>query len=341
MSRNLKQEPFRIGILGCGVFAQRRILSALAETPEVLVIDLQKRDPDEAKVVAKRFGIQHSCSTREQLLSNSDIEGVFICTLNPSHEEDAIACAKAGKHAICEKPLALEAEAVVRMIDTFREVNKKFLVGHCARFKPAIRRARDFIRNKKMGELLGLRAFFSFQPPAYNWRYDWNQGGGAFRDIGIHAIDFVRFVTGEEIVAVQAMADAQFDPANGRADISGRAILRVESGVMAEISVSFDQIGRNGFEVIGNEGILMGWHSFRPGNDPGEHLRFFNEVGFSEISLPKNNMYAEELCHFAEVASNEVAPVIAAEEGLANQRVLDAIYQSVAEKREIELSAGD
>ncbi len=341
MSRNVREEPLRIGILGCGAFAQRRLLTCLNQTPEVKVISIQKRDADEARVVARRFGVPRSYSSREEMLADPELEAVFICTANQCHEEDAIACAQAGKDTICEKPLSVNSESVRRMIHAFQEADRQLLVGHSCRFKPAVRKAREYVRDGRLGQVRAIRGFFNIIPPQYNWRHQRENAGGAVYDVGVHVIDFFRFVLGQEIVSVLAAADVDTMRGEGRADNSARIIVRMESGVLGEINVSFDQFPRNGFEVVGDKALLQGWMTFRQSNEPGESLRLCSEVGFSEVPLNQANIYVEELRHVANVFANGEPTILGSEVGLANQRVLDAVFRSIEEKREIAVETAD
>jgi len=335
MSRDLISNPLRLGILGCGNFAQRRILTALPEAPFVKVVCIHKRDPDEARVAARRFGIPRSCTTREELLNDPEIEAVMVTTINPLHEEDALACAQAGKHAIVDKPLAMTAESARRMVEAFRQARLKLLVGHSCRFRPSVRRAREVFRAGKLGAIQSMRGFFSVAPPAYNWRFDWELGGGVMRDLGIHLIDLFRTVSGGQVRSVMALPDAAFSPDEGRADRSMRVLLTFDGGFQGEISVSYNEYGRNGFEITGERAVLLGWQTLRQSDSPGESLQLFSDRGFSNISLPKSNMYAEELQHAASVFADDATPSISGEEGVANQIVLDAVYQSALERREV------
>ena len=334
MGRDLKKDPLRLGILGCGSFMQRRILTALPETPTVQVVNLQKRDRNEAAAVARRFNVPRFTATREELLADPEIEAVFIGTPNAMHEEDALACAKAGKHTLCEKPMAASTAGAQRMIEAFEQAGLQLLVGHCLRFKAATVRAREMLQSGRLGELRALRGFYSFPMPLGQWRSDWAMGGGVLLDLGIHIIDFIRFVSGQEIVGVSAMADPAFNPAEKRADRTVRALLRLSSGATASMAVSYDEPFINGFEVIGAKEALLGWRSLRQSYDPGECLRHVHDGGITELRLLAGNVYADELAHLALVLAGQKAPIIPAADGLANQRVVEAAYHSIATQKE-------
>ncbi len=338
MARDLSKDPIRLGILGCGSFMQRRILPAIPAVPAIRVVNLQKRDADAAAQVSEQFGVPRSCTTREQLLADPGVEAVFIGTLNHLHEEDALACAEAGKHVLCEKPLAPTGGQAQRMVDAFKEADLKLLVGQSLRFKPAILRAKELLASRELGDLRTINGYYSFTQPEGAWRLDWNVGAGATQDLGVHLIDMVRFVSGQEIERVSAMLDSNFDPSIGRADRTARAVFRLSGGAIATIGASLEEAYHHGFDVVGTESSLHGWASMRQAHEPGETLRLLNNDGLTELRLSESNVYEDELAHFAAVLAGEEQCIIPATEGLANQRVIDAIFHSAQERREVEVT---
>jgi predicted dehydrogenase len=338
MKRDLIKDPIRLGIIGCGSFMQRRILPAVPAVPAIRVVNLQKRDADAAAKVAEQFGVPRSCSSRDELLADPEVEAVLIGSLNHLHEEDALACAAAGKHTLCEKPLAPTGDQAQRMVDAFDNAGLHLLVGQSLRFKPAILRAKELLDSGKLGELKSLGAFYSFLQPEGAWRLDWNVGAGATQDLGVHLIDMIRFVSGQEIECVSAMLDGKFDPAGGRADRTVRAIFWLSGGAIATMGASLEESYHHGFDVIGDKASLHGWASMRQTHEPGETLRLLTEEGATELRLGESNVYEDELAHFASVLAGEDNCLIPATEGLANQRVIDAIYRSAQERCEVEIA---
>jgi predicted dehydrogenase len=192
-----KKRPLKMGILGCGSFAERRILPILRELDTIQVISLQKRNLEEAKKVASTWHVPNAVSTREELLSNPEIDAIFITTPNEMHEEDAIACARAGKHVLCEKPLAPTVAAILNMQAAFKTTTLS--VGQSIRFKGCVQQAKSLLESGALGELLSFKAHFSIPVPQTNWRHRKEMGGGVLQDMGVHLIDLIRFVSQQEI----------------------------------------------------------------------------------------------------------------------------------------------
>jgi len=318
--RNLKAEPLRIGILGCGSFAERRILTAAPQVDTVKIVCVQKRDLNEAKKAAAKFGIPHAVATREELIRHAEVEAIWIATPNHMHEEDAIACAKVGKPTLCEKPLAPTSAAVERMVNAFKEADVPFFVGHSLRFRPAVRIAQKFLQDQALGKLMCLRIFASIPVPKDNWRHKKEFGGGVLQDLGIHLIDLIQFISGEDIESIQATA--QFD----EVDETVAALCRLSNGAIAYFECSFEQPFYTGFEVIGSKSRLVSRNSLRQTPDPIETLCHIREDD-SQLYFPlkASNVYEEELKHFAEAATGLTPSIISAEIGLKNQKILETI----------------
>lgn len=293
-----------IGLIGCGSFAQRRILTTAVEG--LRFVCLQKRDLKEAKEVAARFGVPHAVSSRAELLAHPDVDAVIITSANDCHEDDALAAARARKPTLCEKPLAPTTAAIKRMLAAFEGL--PFLVGHSLRFKLALQKARALLAEKTLGDLLHIRAYFGLPVPSDNWRY--RSGAGVLDDIGVHLIDLIRYVTGQEIIHAHALGTKA-------AVVS---ICTLTSGATASFECSFLEPLRSGFELIGTEGHLVSSDSLRQTTEPVETL-FLNK---EEITLPFVNVYEEELKHFRDVI-NGAKPLIPAVEGLHNQEVIERI----------------
>lgn len=335
--RNLKQSPLKIGILGCGSFVKRRMLPALATIDKINVVCIQKRKLSAAKDLAAAFNIPSAVSTRDELLLHPEVEAVLIATPNHLHEEDAIACAQHCKPTLCEKPLATSATSVRRMQQAFSQSQTPLYVGHSLRFKPCLQQAKNMLQTKKLGDLVSLHARFNIPIPKENWRHQTCYGGGALQEIGVHLIDFVRFVSGEEIVSVSAMANASYIYGEKEADQQMFVTCRLTNGAMATIECSLMPPFYNGFEIIGSSSRLVSHYSLRQtqAHEIGERFyRVAKDGSETSMQFPVNNIYADELIHFAEsIAGATSSTIISTNEALQNQKVIDAAYQSVAQKK--------
>ncbi len=305
----------KLGILGCGSFAQRRILPAAKALPDLYEVTcIQKRDLAEAQKVAASFGIPHAVSTREELFAHADV--IFITSINERHEEDALACAKAGKPTICEKPLALTYAQAQRLVVDFERRQIPFFVGHSLRFKPAIRTAKELL--PRIGDLQHIHIHYSIPVPKDSWKYRKECGGGVLQDLGVHLIDFIHFMAGSPITSVTAKGTV-----NG-VDTTVHADCLIGS-LPASFSCSFNGPESSGFEIRGTKGTLTGTDCLRQMVEQPDTLLLNGEP----ISLAKVNIYEEELKHIAEVLLAGGPSIIDASIAVPIARVVEAARHSL------------
>lgn len=333
--RDLKINPLRLGIIGCGSFVQRRILPILEEVYSIKVVAIQKRDLNEAKMIARKFNIPHATSQREELLCLPDVEAVFIASTNQRHEEDAIACAQAGKPTLCEKPLAPSSEEIGRMINAFKQNATPLCVGHSLRFKPFAHIAKELLQKGILGNLLSIRAQYCIPLSKENWRYEKKCGGGALQDLGIHLIDLIHFISEERIETVQAFANSEFKNED-QVEETVAALCRLSKGAIATFECSMQQPFHSRFEIIGSKSRLLSSNSLRQTYDPIESLcHVMPDDSRYYYPLKASNVFVDELKHFAECVTGQIPSIIPAKIGMQNQNVIQGAYHSIAQKREV------
>ena len=326
--RDLRKNPLQIGILGCGSFLLRRVLPVVKHMETVKIVAIQNRDLEKAKKIALEYNIPHAVSHREDLVEKSEVEAVHIASPNFLHEEDALACAAARKPTLCEKPLSTSLESVRKMIAAFEDRSLPFFVGQHLRFKPAIHKAKELLENGELGQLLHLRAYYYSQTiPADNWRLKKGNGGGALQEIGIHLVDLIHFITGEEISSAHAIAMPVQD---GESERMVAFQGQLPSGATASFECAFERPYYNGFELIGTKSRLVSRESLRQTSEPIETLSLISATGKEHsITLEPCDLYVEEFKHFAEAVTHNIPTPISANIALASQRVIDHAYRTM------------
>ncbi len=201
------------------------------------------------------FSIKEFYDDFEKFLS-SDFDAVYIASSNQYHFEQVVAAAKAGKHIICEKPLALNSKQAEEMIKVCEERNVKLSVGYVQRFHPLTRKAKEMIENGLIGQPVIINVSQSFDyPPNQNFRYQKEAGGGALRDIGTHCIDLLRFFGGE-IETIQGFVDNVIY--KSEVDDFVTATCKFKEGGYGNFYASFC-IGKplNRIEIVGYKGTIV------------------------------------------------------------------------------------
>ena len=225
------------------------------------------------KVFAERFGWAGQETSWEKLVSRDDIDLVDICTPNSTHMPIAIAAAKAGKHIICEKPMAMNADEAKKMLDAVREANVRNMVAFNYRRLPALALARQLIEQGKIGKVTHFNAVYYqdwlVDPNfPYVWRHDVKKGGsGAHGDMNAHTVDLARFLVGE----IEAVSGAKeiFVKERPLSDGSGKAVVtaddamffiaRFRDGALGTFMATRFATGRKNYlrlEIFGSEGSL-------------------------------------------------------------------------------------
>ncbi|MBB5325634.1 putative dehydrogenase [Anoxybacillus tepidamans] len=239
-----------------------------------------------AKEAAQRFGYENYTANWRDVIEDPSIDIVDIVTPNDSHAEIAIAAAKAGKHIICEKPLARNAEEAKKMWDAVREAGVKHMVAFNYRRTPAVALAKKYIEEGRIGKILNFRGTYlqdwSADPNSpLSWRFQKKvAGSGALGDIGTHVIDFARYLVGEisEVMAITktwvperpiqtggvdklGTVKGQADTPKGIVDVDDEfsTLLKFENGAVGSIEATRNAWGRNNFltfEIHGEKGSL-------------------------------------------------------------------------------------
>lgn len=333
------------GLLGAGVFAAKRALPAFARTTCARLVALRRRSLEAARATAQAAGIARAYATRAELLADPEVQAVYICTTNHLHLEDVRACAAAGKHVLCEKPLGLNVSECERMLAACQAAGVKLFTAHCFRYADGARQARERLAAGELGELRAVRIWYSFLNPATSWRTDCRiSGGGPLLDLGPHAFDFLRYLTGDEVASVQALVEPSPDPATGRCEGEARVLLRMKRGAAASVELSFREHFRNGFEVVGARASLRGEYTLN--QIASEHVKLWRLSSdptppkVKELPLVAQDIYRLQLDDVSHAILDPAhAPVCATgQDGLRTLQIIDAVYAAGLRGERVRLS---
>ena len=193
-----KIQKLKWGIAGCGYYAEHTFIPALAFLRRSTLNSLYSHKISRAKQLADKSGAGGYFDNYDEFLK-SDINCVYVSSVNSDHYEQVIKAAKAGKHIFCEKPIAINSEQAQEMVEVCKENKVLFSVNYVHRFHPHVVKAKGIIKNQTLGKLVSVSASFNIDfAPGENFRFNKKQsGGGAFRDLGTHMIDLLRYFGGE------------------------------------------------------------------------------------------------------------------------------------------------
>jgi D-xylose 1-dehydrogenase (NADP+, D-xylono-1,5-lactone-forming) len=315
-------DPVRFGVLGCARVFERRMVPgfALAENAQLLAV--ASRSGEKARVTAEKHGIPKFYGSYETLLEDPDIEAVFIPLPNDAHAEWTRKALRAGKHVLCDKPLALtraDAEAGAALA---RESDLRLMEGFMYRFHPQHARVHEIVRSGAIGTPVRFEASFCY-PSARdltNIRYQKERAGGALLDVGVYGINAARWFLGEPD---DVHVFSQTDPECG-IDTASLISLKFASGGLASVACSFGEAFSSTYAVIGTEGRVTAERGFQVG-ESGVALRIRAHNADTETieTFPHLDQYALEIQHFAACIQNPEKPLEPGEDGVLQARVVE------------------
>lgn len=313
----------RFGILSCARIVRRAIAAAFTKTPGAKLVGLAGRNADTAREWAAEFGIPKHYGSYEALIADPEIDAVYIPLPNELHLPWVERAAAAGKHILCEKPLALNAAQAMLMADTCRKAGVTLMEAFMWRHHPRVVHARKMLADGKLGELRLVKMDFSFDIDRSDWRLDPARGGGALFDLGCYGINMARTFTQSEPTEIIARAK-YFSPG---VDSTLSMLLRFPNDVTALLDCSFECQNRNRFEIVGTQGSL----EFPGGVLPPEEsvVLHTTAAGTETIPFGPADQYAEMInCFCRSVAAGKLE--LPAEDGVANMLVVDNVRNTAA-----------
>ena len=317
------------GILGAAKIGLDRVIPGMLKGANVEVAAIASRDLAKAQAAAGRLGIPVAYGSYEELLADPAIEAVYNPLPNNLHVEWTLKAARAGKHVLCEKPMAINAADAERLRDCppDRIVAEAFMV----RFHPQWIRAREIVRSGRLGEVRALQMLFAYNnPDPANIRNRLETGGGALMDIGCYAMVGGRYLLDAEPVRVVALIDR--DPAFGTDRLSS-AIMDFGGGRQLTFAVSTQAARYQRFQVLGTKARL---EIVIPVNAPqGEATRILvDDEGAADGSsavaetIPACDQYTLQAEAFGRAVRGEEALPWGVEDSIMSMRILDALFRS-------------
>ncbi len=316
--------PVRWGVLGCAQIAINQLIPAIQQAEGAVLEAIASRTLDKAQKVAKQFGIPRAYGSYEELLADPELEAIYIPLPNHLHKPWSIAALRAGKHVLCEKPIALNAAEAREMQAVAQETGRILLEAFAYRFNPIVQKAMEITRSGELGELRMLHSSLTFVLPEdpTNVRLQAGIGGGALYDVGCYAINVQRMLAGRE--PLHAWAKLLWSDKYA-VDIAGAGVLDFGEQLLGTFDTSFCAPGGSYFRVVGTKGKLESPEGF--GSREGKPTLALTIEGKTEqIAVPPANGYVLEVQDLSEAIRGIHPPRFGWEPLDANMRVIDACF---------------
>lgn len=318
----------RWGLIGASTIAREYLIGAIRAQPDGEVAAVMSSSAERAADYAAANGIPAHFAELDALLA-SDIDAVYISTTNELHLEQVLAAAAAGKHVLCEKPLALTSDDARRMVGACRNAGVVMGTNHHLRNAGAHRAMREAIAEGRIGEILAARVFHAVYLPEHlqGWRLTRpDAGGGVVLDITVHDADTLRFVLDEDPIEIAAVVQSAGMASSGMED-GVMTVMDFPSGIIAQTHDAFTvRYAGNGFEVHGTEGSLIAQNVMT--QKPAGTVVLRNDGGEEELQFDREDLYGRSLRQFHAAISGEGAPSASGEDGVWSLAIAEAALES-------------
>ena len=325
----------RYAVVGCGHIAQVAVLPAFANARRnSKLVAIVSGDPEKREALKKKYEVDRALdyAQYDQLLESGDIDAVYIALPNTMHAEYSERAARAGIHVLCEKPMAVTEAECELMIRAARENNVKLMAAYRLHFERANLEAAEIARSGRIGEPRLFTSTFTMSVVPDNIRVKRALGGGTLYDIGIYCINAARSLFRDEPIEVRAAAAG----AIGDVEESVSAVLRFPNERLAAFTCSFGATKVSEYRLVGTKGELAVDPAYEYAK-PLEHRLSLDGNLVSERRFAKRDQFAPELLYFSDCVLQNRDPEPSGEEGLADVRVIRALYRAIEGDQPVEL----
>ena len=336
----MPKKTLKIGLVGVGAAAQINHIPALKKLEGVELVALCDHDPEKAARVAQKFGVPNACARFEDLLADDSVEAVDITTPNYLHAPMAIAALEAGKHVFCERPLARSGDEAAAMLKAAKKADRTLMCAVQHRFRADAQLLRKFVDKGDLGELFYAKAGWLRLKTEWDsdeWRQQKREsGGGVVLDLGFQMLDLTLWVIGQP--KVTSVTASVHRTRKGDVEDSATGFFRLESGATLTLELTWGLLMEKDFaylNLFGSGGAAL-LNPFRV--HKGMHGALVNVTPAMETSRNQYRQSMEaQIQHFADALRSGKKPMGSADEILPVMELMDAIYQSAEQGREVKV----
>jgi glucose-fructose oxidoreductase len=334
---NSSQRKLRYAVVGLGHIAQVAVLPAFAHAGQnselaALVSD----DATKRRELGQQYQVKtYSYDEYDDCLRSGQIDAVYIALPNHLHCEYTVRAAEAGVHVLCEKPMAVTEEECEQMIHAARASDVRLMIAYRLHFEQCNLKAVEIARSGQLGELRIFNSVFNMQVKPGDIRVQGDMGGGTLYDIGVYCINAARYLFQDEPEEVIAFSANGGDPRFREVDEMTSAVLRFPGERLASFTTSFGAADVGEYRIVGTKGDLR----VEPAYSYAEKLVHHLTVGgkTTRQTFAMRDQFAPELIYFSDCVLQRREPEPSGEEGLADIRIVRALYQSAMSRQPVML----
>jgi len=320
----METKPLRFGILGAARIAPEALIKPAQKSPDAQLVAIAARDPARAREFADTHHIPRVHATYQDLVADPDLDVIYNPLPNSLHCEWTIAALRAGKHVLCEKPLASNATEAAQMAKVAKETRMILGEAFHYRYHPLADRVREIMQSGRLGRLRRVEGNFSVPIPETNIRFDWSLAGGATMDLGCYPLHMIRNFS--RLPTKVLRASAEIGPKN--IDVAMDVELELAGGATARMTCSMKKDAQLGasFSARGELGEL------KVTNPVGPHWgnQLTVKIGADETSesVPGETTFTYQLSAFVKAVRGEATFPTDAAEGVVNMQLIDDVYRA-------------
>jgi len=328
--------PLRWGLIGASTIAGEWVIDAIRAQPQNEIVAVLSADAKRGDAFARAHAIPISYTRLDALLAYPALDAVYISTTNELHKEQTLAAAAAGKHILCEKPLALSVTDAREMVAACAKGAVVLATNHHLRNAATHRKIRDLIRSGAIGRPLFARVFHAVYLPAHlqSWRLHRPEaGGGVILDITCHDADTLRWLLEAEVVEVVALSQ-QAELASGELEDGVMAVVRFDNGVLAQLHDAFTvKYAGTGLEIHGTEGSIVARDVMT--QRPVGRVVLRDASGEAEVAVEHENLYVRALRAFNAAVAGQGQVAASGEDGVKSLAVALAVQEAARSGRRV------
>ena len=336
-SSSTKTPKIRYAVVGLGYIAQVAVLPAFAKAKNSELTALVSDDPKKLKTLSKKYKVPltYSYDEYEECLKSGEVDAVYIALPNSMHRDYTVAACEAGVHVLCEKPMAVTESECEDMIKAATENDVKLMIAYRLHFEEANMKAVELAQSGRLGDIRAFNSVFTMQVKEGDIRLKKDLGGGTLYDIGIYCINAARYIFRAEPIEVTAYSANNGERRFEEVDEMTSAILRFPDERLAAFTSSFGAADIDSYQIVGTAGSLRVDPAYGFSDELKHHLTIKGKS--RERTFAKRDQFAPELTYFSDCILNGKTPEPSGKEGLADVRIIRAIYRAVATGEPVKL----
>lgn len=339
MRRHSSKDKVRYAVVGLGHIAQVAVLPAFNTASNSELFALVSGDQKKLSTLGKKYSLEHLYSYKDYSRALANVDAAYIALPNHLHREYAVRAAAAGVHVLCEKPMAATEEECTAMIKAAQQNHAKLMVAYRLHFEAGNLHAIDLAQKGKIGEPRIFTSEFSQQIANGNVRVSepTARGGGPIYDMGVYCINAARYLFRAEPIEVYATAGTKPDPRFARTEEMVSVVMRFPHDRLATFICSFGVTSVSRYSLLGTKGTITA----DPAYGYAKSIELEVAIGdkTQRHKFPKRDQFAAEIEYFSNCILKDKQPEPSGFEGLADVRIVEAIYESIRMRRSVSMAA--